>query len=138
MQAREQEYSKLQANVLDLVIEGRARIGVDVHTYREDVQGPMSRLLLSNQKLAAELSQSNYDVARWIKENRGTDVSDMANVLNTYGFYSGDLEGRQRMARQLLAIASGNIEPTAVPRSHVKAYLATYENDAINQGAGYS
>lgn len=136
MQAREQEYSKLQANVLDLVIEGRARIGVDVHTYREDVQDPMSRLLLSNQKLAAELSQSNYDVARWIKESRGTDVSDMANVLSTYGFYSRDLDGRQRMARQLLAIASGNIEPTAVPRSHVKAYLATYENDVINQGAG--
>lgn len=125
IQEKARHYSELQSKILNLVIDDRAHIAVDVHTYRERVEEPVFNLLRGNRALDAELYNLNYDIRRFTS---GHTVSSLTDELVKYGFYEGDITKNEQLSRQLLAMTSGNIEVNATPRSHVKAFLAVYEN----------
>lgn len=135
----QQQYRQVQRPLLDLIIEGRAFVVADARNYREKVLDPVFERLRSSGLLS---SRDNYDPASLVKRlavgtTTQAKLHTLTEAISSYGF-------GEDMAVQLMVIASGRVETTALTRQHVKAYalrdtqtgefLATNVTGSSNKG----
>ncbi len=123
---RMQEYRDTQFKFLKQVIEGRARVTVDVRNYNENIQ---EKLFQKVEGILGDAFGKNYGysisnvVDSYTKGINGTDAK--INALSTGLQGKGvDIDAAKSLAVQMLVSTSGNVELSTTSRQHLKEYAA--------------
>lgn len=120
------EYRDTQLKFLKQVIEGRARVTVDVRNYNENIQ---EKLFQKVGGILGDAFGKNYGysisnvVDSYTKGITGTDarISALSRGLQGNGV---DANAAKSLAVQMLVSASGNVELSTTSRQHLKEYAA--------------
>ena len=130
------EFRKLQSKLFKLITLGQAKVAVDNKNYQRSIIDPIKNKINSNEELKKVYKTYGGNIGLMSGtslfgpkklEDYDSSMTKMKDFLikqgftESRGFSTSDLE-------QIIAMGSGNIEATIVPRQHTKSF-AMYERE---------
>jgi len=128
---RMEQYRSVQLKFLKQVIEGRAKVTVDVRNYTDNIQSVLFDRV--GALLGNDFSDRfNYDISAVVNNYAGYgSVEDKITNLS-FELMSRGLENSaaHSLAVQMLVSTSGNVEMSTASRQHVKEYASYIESES--------
>jgi len=124
---RQREISDIKEKVTRLLVGNRSTVIMDVRNYRQQVVDPVFSKLRENPALLVQFGYNLNDLVSAL--STGSEYEDRVTSLLSNLQQKGYRDANRDLAVSLLAITSGNVIQSIVPRQHAKAYHAYEVSD---------